>query len=637
MHYIKRTFLFLLTILPFFSTAQTKNNYAEQMANTIMHIWNDTLATNHQPARWSYDQSVVLQGIYGLWNATGDGKYFRYIKNSMDFFLDEKGNIHTYDYDKFTLDNIVPGRILLYLYRITGDKKYYTAVQTLREQLRNQPRTNTQGFWHKKIYPNQIWLDGLYMAEPFYTEYANTFHKDSDYNDIARQFIEMEKHARDTKTGLLYHGYDASKKEKWANKETGVSPNFWGQAMGWYGMGLVDVLENFSDNHPQKKELISILNRYATAIKNVQDSQTGLWWDVLNMPGKEKNYFEASASCMFVYTLAKGVRLGYLPSSFLDAAKKGYNGILEKFIKKDNNGQLNLYGTVKVSGLGGNPYRDGSYNYYTGEDVIENDPKGIGAFLLAANEMEMLPTLSSAKDKTVLLDCYFNHETKKDVTGKIVQWHYVWNEFDNGGFSMFGNAFKKFGFQLKEITEAPTVNNLKNASVYIIVDPDTEKESDHPNYIQDNNVDEIFNWVKNGGTLLLFGNDSGNVEFTHFNKLAAKFGITFNGDSKNHDTATDFEMAAVDITNNNAIFKNEKKVFVKEYSSLSIKSPAVSVLDHNNDHVAAIAKIGKGAVFVVGDPWFYNEYEDGRKLSSDFENYNASVDLVKWIIHQSMQ
>jgi unsaturated rhamnogalacturonyl hydrolase len=632
MHHIKKDFLFILTILPFFSVAQTKNNYAEQMANTIMHIWNDTLTTNHKPANWSYDQSVVLQGIYGLWNATGDGKYFRYIKNNMDFFLDEKGNIRTYDYDKFTLDNIAPGRILLLLYRVTGDKKYYTAVQTLREQLRDQPRTNAQGFWHKKIYPNQMWLDGLYMAEPFYTEYANTFHEDSDYNDIAHQFIEMEKHARDTKTGLLYHGYDASKKEKWANKETGVSQNFWGRAMGWYGMGLTDVLENFPDNHPQKKELIAILNRYAIAIKNVQDSKTGLWWDILNMPGKEKNYPEASASCMFVYTLAKGVRLGYLPPSFLDAAKKGYDGILKKFIKKDSNGQLNLYGTVKVSGLGGNPYRDGSYNYYTNEDVIENDPKGIGAFLLAANEMEMLPTLSSAKGKTVLLDCYFNHETNKDITGKTIQWHYVWDELDNGGFSMFGNAFKKFGFQLKEITEAPTANNLKNASVYIIVDPDTEKESSHPNYIQGNDINEIYNWVKSGGTLLLFGNDSGNVEFKHFNKLTEKFGITFNGDSKNHDTATNFEMAAIPITNGNTIFKNEKKVFIKEYSSLSIKTPAISILDHNNDHVAAIAKIGKGAVFVVGDPWFYNEYEDGRKLPSDFENYNASVDLVEWIV-----
>ena len=170
----------------------------------------------------------------------------------------------------------------------------------------------------------------------------------------------MEKYSRDAATGLLYHGYDESKRQKWANKQTGVSPNFWGRAMGWYGIGLVDVLEHFPDDQPQKKELINILNRYAVAVRNVQDKKTGLWWDILNLPGKQKNYVEASASCMFVYALAKGVRLGFLPSSFLTTATKGYDGIIKNFIKKDANGQLNLYGTVSVSGLGGNPYRDGS-------------------------------------------------------------------------------------------------------------------------------------------------------------------------------------------------------------------------------------------------------------------------------------
>ena len=411
---------------------------------------------------------------------------------------------------------------MLLLYNVTGKEKYGKAVQTLRKQLQDQPRTKEGGFWHKKVYPNQMWLDGLYMGEPFYAEYAATFHEDTSFNDIARQFMLMEKRSRDAKTGLLYHGYDESRQQKWADKATGVSPNFWARAMGWYGMGLVDVLEKFPANHPQKKELISILNRFTDAVVKVQDKKTGLWWDILNMPGKEKNYPEASASSMFVYALAKGVRLGYLPASYLSSAKKGYDGITKNFIKVED-GQTNLYGTVSVSGLGGNPYRDGSYDYYMSEKVVMNDPKGVGAFLLAANEMEMLQTLDRGRGKTVLLDYYFNHETRMDA-GKAVRFHYIWEEDDNNGYSIFGNIFNRYGVQTKSLETAPTANNLKGADMYIIVDPDTTSENKTPNYVQPKDVDAIYNWVKEGGVLLLFANDSPNVEFSHFNRLAARFG-----------------------------------------------------------------------------------------------------------------
>ncbi|KAA9038057.1 glycoside hydrolase family 88 protein [Ginsengibacter hankyongi] len=625
----------LLIIIPFFAKAQKSISYAKEIGNTIMNMWKDSLSSGNKPAKWRYDQDVILQGMQGLWKATGTGRYFSYIQKSIDRFLDEDGNISTYTFDNLTLDNIAPGRDILLLYNVTGKKKYLNAVNLLRKQLNSQPRTHEGGFWHKKIYPNQMWLDGLFMAEPFYTEYANTFHEDSDYSDIAKQFILMERNARDIKTGLLYHGYDASKQEKWANKQTGLSSNFWARAMGWYGMGLVDVLEDFPQNVPERKDLIGILNRFAVAIAKVQDKKTGLWWDVLDKPGKEKNYPEASASCMFVYVLAKGVRLGYLPPSYLTVAKKGYNGIIKNFIKRDANGQLNLNGTVSVSGLGGHLYRDGSYDYYTSEKIAANDPKGVGAFLLASNEIEMLPTLALGKGNAVLLDNYFNHETKKDITGKTVQWHYVWNEMDNGGYSMFGNIFHKYGVRTKSIPVAPTSNNLKNSNIYIIVDPDTDKENERPNYIENNDINAIYNWVKAGGVLLLFSNDSGNAEFAHLNRLAAKFGIQFNYDSKNKETGTNFEMAAVNIPAGNTIFKDVKKVYIKEYSSLSVKAPAAVMLKQDENNVIAVAKVGKGTVFAIGDPWFYNEYEDGRKIPMDFENYKASEDLVKWVIAQT--
>ena len=628
------TVFFLFVVSSFISNAQKETSYAEKMAKTVMTIWKDSMTSGNRPAKWTYDQGVILKGIEGLWKQTGEGKYYDYIQNSMDHFVDNDGTIRTYKKEDYNLDNILCGRNLLMLYKATGKEKYYKAASTLRNQLRQQPRTNEGGFWHKKIYPNQMWLDGLYMAEPFYAEWAASFHEDSDFNDIANQFIIIEKHARDPKTGLLYHGYDESKQQAWANKTTGLSPNFWARAMGWYGMALVDALPYFPKDQPQRKELISILEKFATAVTKVQDPKSGLWWDVLNFPNRKGNYEEASASCMFVYTLAKAVRLGYLPSSYLSAAKKGYAGITKKFITNVN-GQTNLKGTVSVSGLGGNPYRDGSYDYYIKEKVVTNDGKGVGAFLLASDEMELLPTLSVGKGKTVTLDNYFNHEMRKDIFGKPEQFHYIWDETDINGYSTFGNIFNKYGVTTNSLKSAPTKENLKNSSLYIIVDPDNEKESERPNYLNENDINSIYEWVKEGGVLLLFGNDSANVEFTHFNKLVARFGIQFNFDCQNKEIGRNFDMAKIDVDPNNQIFKNITKVYIKEYSSLFLKRPAYPVLKQGNTNVVAVAKIGKGTVFAVGDPWFYNEYTDGRKLPPDFQNYRAAEELVKWAIAQT--
>ena len=233
-----------------------------------------------------------------------------------------------------------------------------------------------------------MWLDGLYMGEPFYAEYAATFREDAAFDDIARQFILMELHSRDKQTGLLYHGWDESKKQRWANPATGRSPNCWGRAMGWYAMALVDTLDYFPQDHPQRPALLAILKRLATAIERYQDPKSGLWYQVLDKGDAKGNYFEASAACMFVYALGKAVRHNYLPASYLEVARRGYHGITTRFIEPNTGGGVNLKGTVSVAGLGGNPYRDGSYEYYLSEKVVTNDPKGVGAFLLASVEME---------------------------------------------------------------------------------------------------------------------------------------------------------------------------------------------------------------------------------------------------------
>ena len=291
--------LVILAIVSSITFAQEKP-VNERMAATAMTVlWHDT-ARNElgAPARWTYEYGVVLKGIEGLWLSTGEGRYFSFIQKGMDNFVNADGTIRTYNSADYNLDNINSGRSLLLLYKVTGQEKYRKAAALLREQLKTHPRTSDGGFWHKKIYPSQMWLDGLYMAEPFYAEYAATFREDADFDDIAKQFVLMEHHSRDPKTGLLYHGWDESKQQRWADPSTGHSPNFWDRAMGWYAMALVDTLDYFPRQHPQRAELIAILNRLAKAVVSYQDKNTGLWYQVMDKGAEKGNYLETSGSSM---------------------------------------------------------------------------------------------------------------------------------------------------------------------------------------------------------------------------------------------------------------------------------------------------------------------------------------------------
>lgn len=609
---------------------------SEQMIATSMGIWKDSFSFGDKPARWSYDMGVILKGCERVWLNTGNVKYFNYIQRLMDFYVREDGTIKDYKPDEYNIDHINNGKLILLLYRVLGKEKYLKAANLLREQLRTHPRTNEGGFWHKKIYPYQMWLDGLYMGTPFYAEYANLMHEDTAFNDITNQFVWMEKHARDPKTGLLYHAWDESKQQEWANKTTGQSPHFWARAIGWYSNAIVDALDWYPPNHPGRKKLIDILNRLVIAVEKVQDKETGLWYDVLNYngPGKEKNYFEASASCQLVYAIAKGVRKGYIPAAKFAIAKKGYAGIVKQFIKVEN-GQTNLHGTVTVSGLGGKPYRDGSFEYYMRERVIVNDPKGMGAFIKAAGEMEISESLKLGKGKTVLLDRFYNSEKRKDAAGALNYWHYTWEERSHPGFNTLGSIFQKNGASLSSLDIAPTATNLKTTSVYIIVDPDHIRDNPSPNYMAAKEVKVISDWVKNGGILLLMANDSNNCDLKHFNLLSKAFGIHFTDKSLNMVKNDNYVQGEVVVGTGNPVFISSPRMFLKELSVLEIKPPAKALVKKDTDIIIATAKYGKGTVLAVGDPWLYNEYVDGRKLPAEYENYKAATDLVKWLLQSS--
>ena len=379
---MKIVFVFFGLVLSFTSTSQ-EVIWSQKMSETVINKW-----PVGNPFGWNYEQGLILRAVETVWARTQTPTYYNYIKGKTDYFVNNAGTINTYDLTSYNLDNIASGRALHFLYKQTGLDKYKLAADKLRSQLASQPRTSDGGFWHKQVYPYQMWLDGLFMAEPFYAEYASLYEQNA-LRDVAKQFILIEQHARDTTTGLLYHGWNENKAQAWANPITGCSPNVWGRAMGWYAMGLVDVIEFFPNSSAERDSLLAIWQRLALAITNYQDVESGLWYQVMDKQDSIGNYEEASASCMFVYALAKAARLGYSDGNARVIAQKAYEGILSTFVVTDVQGKAHLNGTCPVAGLGGTPYRDGSYGYYVGVKPIQDDAKGMGAFILAAVEMEL--------------------------------------------------------------------------------------------------------------------------------------------------------------------------------------------------------------------------------------------------------
>ena len=358
-----------------------KFSYAVSMAESTLK--------NHPGSYgdWDYVTGTVLRGYTELWKISGEQKYYDYIKNTVDRAVKSDGTISGYTLSDYNIDEIKEGCPVLFLYRETGMEKYKKAADILRSQLSGHPRTTEGAFWHKKRYPWQIWLDGLYMGSPFYAEYGEIFNEPAAMDDVALQLLLTHKHLRDSVTGLYYHGWDESHQQEWADSVTGQSPSFWGRAMGWYAMALVDALDYIPADYRRRDSVLRILNLFAPAIKNFQDSASGVWWQVVDQGHREGNYLESSVSCMFVYALAKAVRKGYIDTAYRSVAIRGFEGILKEFITVGSTGMLTLDQTCLTAGLGNG--RDGSYHYYVYEtSIVSNDGKAIGPFMLAAIEIE---------------------------------------------------------------------------------------------------------------------------------------------------------------------------------------------------------------------------------------------------------
>lgn len=373
----------------------TPLEWSERMARSEMARRGDALAwQTGKKVKWDYTAGLFTLSLLKLNAVTPDPQYVTFVTNAIGSFISNEGEIQTYRPAEYQLDALNPGKTVLALWRLTGEPRYKLAAEKLVKQLVTQPRTPDGGYWHKKIYTNQMWLDGIYMADPFHAEWAQLFGGTKDFDEVAEQIRLMDKNTYDRVSGLNFHGWDASKVQVWANPQTGCSSNFWGRAMGWYVMSLVDVLEYLPLNHPERTHILTTLDKTARGIVKWQDAETGVWWQVMDQAGRAGNYRESTASAMFVYALAKGVNRGWLTRDYVPAIERGYAGVIREFMRPDGAERWSLTRCCSVAGLcfknSAGRDRDGTFDYYISEPIVDNDLKGVGPFILAGIEMQRL-------------------------------------------------------------------------------------------------------------------------------------------------------------------------------------------------------------------------------------------------------
>ncbi|MBQ7844920.1 MAG: glycoside hydrolase family 88 protein [Clostridia bacterium] len=360
-----------------------------QQSSPEKTAWNIERVRQGKPASWNYIDGCMLTALLEMARILGDSRYSVFVESFVDSFIGEDGTIRTWEKEKQTLDDINEGRVLFPLYAMTGKEKYRLAAERLHAALQQQPRTHEGSWWHKAIYPNQVWLDGIYMAQVFAALYEKHFGQ-GDYSDVVGQLRIVRQHMFDEQKRLYYHGYDASRTVFWADKETGLSQSFWLRAMGWFAIALVDLAEILPEGS-EKAEVAALLSEMMAGVSTYADEETGMYWQVVDQPGREGNYLETSGSSMMAYAMLKGARLGVLAKEYAAKGLKTFDGIVNKYLTFHDEG-IDLGGICLVAGLGPEKdhRRDGTYAYYISEPVVNNDAKGVAPLVLCYTEVRRL-------------------------------------------------------------------------------------------------------------------------------------------------------------------------------------------------------------------------------------------------------
>lgn len=394
MNKIQTSLLFIPLVSLLLNCSSVKEAAADpwyiRMADSEMQRYPESWMVDFsEKIKWNYTHGLEMLAMIQASEKSGDEKYYRYAEAYADTMVNDDGTIKTYQLERYNIDHINPGKILFPIYDKSENPKYLKALQLLRSQMETHPRISNGGFWHKQIYPHQVWLDGLYMAGPFLAEYGKRFNEPALFDEAALQLITAWDDLIDEESGLLYHGWDESRQQRWADPVTGRSPHFWSRSIGWYMMAMVDVLDHLPEEHPQRAAIIERLNGIATAVERYRDPATGMWYQVTNLGEREGNYLESSGSIMFIYSWVKGAQKGYLPDAFLQKGAEAYDQFLEQFIRENEDGTISVTDVCSVAGLGGEKrYRDGSFEYYISEPIRDDDPKAVGPFIMTSILLE---------------------------------------------------------------------------------------------------------------------------------------------------------------------------------------------------------------------------------------------------------
>ena len=353
-------------------------------------MWNIEKIKQGLKSKWNYIDGCMIKAVLQMYAISKDEKYLKFADDFIDYRVFEDGTIDGYNVGEKNIDNVNAGKTLFELYDLTGKEKYRKAIDLVYSQIEIMPRCKSGNFWHKDIYPNQVWLDGMYMGQPFYLEYETRFNNRKNYDDIFSQFKFVIENMRNPLNGLYFHAMDTSREAFWCDKVTGLSQLSWLRAIGWYSMALLDSLEIVDNSdHKFDAEVKMLQDAFVDLINSMikYQDESGMWYQVVNFGGMDKNYLETSGSSIMAYALLKGVRLGFLPESYRAYGEKAFHGICDQYLSTDENGNLHLDGICLVAGLGGANRRSGTYDYYMSEPVVKDDAKGVGPFLLAYTEM----------------------------------------------------------------------------------------------------------------------------------------------------------------------------------------------------------------------------------------------------------
>ena len=576
-----------------------------RIANTIIqHNPADKTGTRSTSV-WDEATGRQLEGLDALWYDSANGDYFRYGKSVVDQYLDSVNR------NANLSDNASWGRQLLLMYRVTLAPKYYKAAAEIRRQIAadcDLPSAQQSG-------PQS---NGLCMAQPFLAEYAFVFQEPQDFAGITRSFEQWNESAPSSRSGV----------------ETAAAFSNAG-SIARLSAALVDSLPYYPKDDTGRTDLIAMLNRIASTVEHHQDRETGLFHEAAVSMGSMQSPASTVANCLFVYALAKGARLGYLPATATAQAEQAWQGVLRYAAQTDAVGIVTLR-PLDLALEDPNRKTSSGHRAPAGAD----NSAGLGAFLLAATEVDHAPTAALAQGQTVLLDAWYNSQQRKNAAGQPEYFHYKWSDLSDSGYSLFGQMFQTYGMMTETLYSAPTQSNLEKGKFYIIVSPDIPIKNPNPHYMTDQDAEEVAAWVKKGGVLILMENDPPNADISHLNLLSDRFGIHFDDVLHHHILGEHVEDGRIPVVAEGPIFHHPHTLYMKDTCAISLRGPAVALLRDRGDVVMATAKYGRGTVFAAVDPWLYNEYADGRKnplIYNSFDNFAAGKELVRWLLEQRPQ